>query len=65
MDPIVFEESDGEVYDTGAVRLRVLAQSPDQPASGLWKVTLPRICPCTSACSNVTAIMESPLLLSH
>jgi quercetin dioxygenase-like cupin family protein len=31
MDPIVFTESDGEVYDTGAVRLRVLSQSPDQP----------------------------------
>src|SRR5919107_3217720 len=31
MDPIVFEESDGEVYDTGALRLRLLAQSPDQP----------------------------------
>jgi quercetin dioxygenase-like cupin family protein len=31
MDPIVFEETDGEVYDTGAVRLRLLAQSPDQP----------------------------------
>ncbi len=31
MEPIVFEETDGEVYDTGAVRLRLLAQSPDQP----------------------------------
>src|SRR5215207_11439748 len=31
MDPIVFEETEGEVYDTGAVRLRLLAQSPDQP----------------------------------
>jgi quercetin dioxygenase-like cupin family protein len=30
MEPIVFEETDGEVYDTGAVRLRLLAQSPDQ-----------------------------------
>ena len=31
MDPIVFEETDGEVYDTGVVRLRLLAQLPDQP----------------------------------
>jgi hypothetical protein len=31
MDPIVFADSEGEVYDTGAVRLRLLAQSPDQP----------------------------------
>ncbi len=31
MDPIVFEETEGEVYDTGAVRLRLLAQSPDRP----------------------------------
>ncbi len=31
MDPIVFEETEGEVYDTGVVRLRLLAQSPDQP----------------------------------
>jgi mannose-6-phosphate isomerase-like protein (cupin superfamily) len=31
MESIVFEETEGEVYDTGAVRLRLLAQSPDQP----------------------------------
>jgi hypothetical protein len=31
MEPIVFAETDGEVYDTGAVRLRLLAQSPGQP----------------------------------
>src|SRR5215207_6767798 len=31
MDPIVFAETDGEVYDTGALRFRLLAQSPDQP----------------------------------
>ena len=31
MDPIVFGEADGGIYDTGAVRLRLLAQSPDQP----------------------------------
>jgi mannose-6-phosphate isomerase-like protein (cupin superfamily) len=31
MDPIVFGENDGEIYDTGAVRLRLLAQSPDHP----------------------------------
>ena len=30
MEPIIFEETEGEVYDTGAVRLRLLAQSPDQ-----------------------------------
>ena len=30
MEPIVFGETDGETYDTGAVRLRLLAQSPDQ-----------------------------------
>ena len=31
MEPIIFAETDGEVYDTGAVRLRLLAQAPDQP----------------------------------
>ena len=31
MDPIVFTESDGDVYDPGTVRLRVLAPAPDQP----------------------------------
>ena len=31
MDPIVLTETDGDVYDTGAVRLRLLAQSPEQP----------------------------------
>jgi mannose-6-phosphate isomerase-like protein (cupin superfamily) len=31
MEPIVFAETDGEVYETGAVRLRLLAQSPEQP----------------------------------
>src|SRR3954465_3727886 len=31
MEPIVLEETDGEVYDTGAARLRLLAQSPDLP----------------------------------
>ena len=31
MNPIVLSETDGEVYDTGAVRLRLLAQSPDHP----------------------------------
>jgi hypothetical protein len=31
MEPIVFTETDGEIYYTGAVRLRVLTQSPDQP----------------------------------
>ena len=30
MDPIVFEATEGEVYDAGPVRLRLLAQSPDQ-----------------------------------
>jgi hypothetical protein len=31
MKPIVLAETDGEVYDTGALRLRLLAQSLDQP----------------------------------
>ena len=31
MDPIVFEETDGEIYETGALRMRLLAQSPGQP----------------------------------
>jgi quercetin dioxygenase-like cupin family protein len=31
MEPIVFEETGGEVYDTVGWRLRLLAQSPDQP----------------------------------
>lgn len=31
MEPIVFTEADGEVYDTGAIRLRLLAQSPEHP----------------------------------
>jgi len=31
MEPTVFEDAEGEVYDAGGLRLRVLAQSPDQP----------------------------------
>lgn len=31
MEPTVCAETEGEVYDTGAMRLRLLAQSPDQP----------------------------------
>jgi uncharacterized cupin superfamily protein len=31
MEPIVLAETEGEVYDTGSVRLRLLAQSPIQP----------------------------------
>jgi mannose-6-phosphate isomerase-like protein (cupin superfamily) len=31
MEPTVFAEAEGEIYDAGALRLRVLAQSPDQP----------------------------------
>ena len=31
MEPSVFEDAEGEVYDAGALWLRVLAQSPDQP----------------------------------
>jgi mannose-6-phosphate isomerase-like protein (cupin superfamily) len=31
MDPIVFAETEGEFYDTGALRFRLLTQSPDQP----------------------------------
>jgi mannose-6-phosphate isomerase-like protein (cupin superfamily) len=33
MEAIVFGEAEGEVYDTGALRLRLLAQAPDQPIS--------------------------------
>ena len=33
MEPIVLAETDGEVYDTGALRLRVLAQAPHHPVS--------------------------------
>ena len=40
MEPIVFEETEGEVYDTGAVRLRLLAQSPDQPIA-ITDITVP------------------------
>jgi hypothetical protein len=31
MDPIVFTEAEGELYDTGTIRLRVLAQAREQP----------------------------------
>jgi mannose-6-phosphate isomerase-like protein (cupin superfamily) len=31
MGATVFGDTDGEVYEAGGVRLRVLAQSPDQP----------------------------------
>ena len=31
MEPTVFVDAEGETYDAGALRLRVLAQSPDQP----------------------------------
>ena len=31
MEPTVFTEADGEIYDAGALRLRLLAQAPDQP----------------------------------
>jgi quercetin dioxygenase-like cupin family protein len=31
MEPIILAETDGEVYDTGALRMRLLAQSPDHP----------------------------------
>ena len=31
MEPTVFEDAVGEVYDAGALWLRILAQSPDQP----------------------------------
>ena len=42
MEPIVFAETEGEVYDTGAVRLRQLAQSPDQPIAITDNVVPPR-----------------------
>jgi hypothetical protein len=31
MEPTVFTEADGDIYDAGALRLRLLAQAPDQP----------------------------------
>ncbi len=31
MEATVFGDGEGEVYDAGAVRMRVLAQAPDQP----------------------------------
>ena len=33
MEPLIFDASDGEVYDTGTLRLRLLAQAPDHPLS--------------------------------
>jgi quercetin dioxygenase-like cupin family protein len=33
MDAIVLTDSEGETYDAGPVRMRVLAQAPDQPIS--------------------------------
>ena len=33
MEPKVFADGEGEVYATGALRLRVLAQAPDHPIS--------------------------------
>jgi quercetin dioxygenase-like cupin family protein len=33
MEAIVFGAADGEVYETDALRLRLLAQAPDQPVS--------------------------------
>src|SRR5215216_5057330 len=33
MEPTVFEDGEGELYDAGALRLRVLAQSPDHPVA--------------------------------
>jgi hypothetical protein len=33
METIVFGAADGEVSETGALRLRLLAQAPDQPVS--------------------------------
>jgi quercetin dioxygenase-like cupin family protein len=31
MEPIVLTETEGESYDAGAIRMRLLAQAPDQP----------------------------------
>jgi mannose-6-phosphate isomerase-like protein (cupin superfamily) len=33
MEPLILEASDGETYDTGAFRLRLLAQAPDHPVA--------------------------------
>ena len=41
MEPIVFAETDGEVHDTGAHRLRLLVQSPDQPIAVTDSTVLP------------------------
>jgi quercetin dioxygenase-like cupin family protein len=40
MEPLIFDASDGEVYDTCALRLRMLAQSPDHPLS-MMESTVP------------------------
>ncbi len=31
MEPTVFADAEGEIYDAGAAKIRVLAQAPDQP----------------------------------
>jgi hypothetical protein len=41
MEPMVFTEAEGEIHDAGALRLRVLAQSPDQPIVVTDNVVLP------------------------
>jgi mannose-6-phosphate isomerase-like protein (cupin superfamily) len=33
MEPFIIDASDGEVYDTGSLRLRLLAQAQDHPVS--------------------------------
>jgi mannose-6-phosphate isomerase-like protein (cupin superfamily) len=40
MQATTFGEADGEVYEAGGVRLRILAQSPDQPI-GVTDNTVP------------------------
>jgi quercetin dioxygenase-like cupin family protein len=41
MEPTVFEDGEGEVYDAGALRMRLLAQSPDQPLAIMDNVVPP------------------------
>ncbi len=41
MEPTVAADGEGEVYDAGALRLRVLAQSPDQPLAIMDSVVPP------------------------
>ena len=43
MEPTVFTDTEGEIYDAGALRLRLLAQSPDQPIAVTDNVVPPGV----------------------